>query len=235
MNIEGFLKRFAGILMNESGDQVFDTLKVLTGGTTSARLAKTLNFAVSQMEPEECYLEVGVFSGSTLCAAGYMTGKPCVGIDKYDAKEIASMGADPVFVRDRCLHNIKNLTQKTVLIEKDFRDVTPEEIPQKVGVSFIDGKHDFTDVHENLKWLEPKLADHALLIFDDINFMGVSQAIFAWLSENQANYDLVTYVRPYYGSDFYVPSLTDRFLNNGIAIVHYHRNPDTGRWIVPVL
>lgn len=224
MNMDCFLKRFTGILLNDSGDHVFETLKILTGGTTSPRIAKLLNFAVSQMGNDEAYVEVGVFSGATLCSASYMNKKKCVGIDKYDPEEIKSMGADPVQVRDRCLYNIGCLAIGTTLIEKDFREVTKEKIGSPVAVSFIDGKHDYIDVTKNLEWLDPILADDAILVFDDVNFAEVSRAILDWIADH-GTYDLITYIKPFYQDDRYMSSIPDRFLNNGVAVIRYHRNP----------
>lgn len=226
MNLDCFLKRFSDILLNGQGDDIFNTLKVLTGGTTSARIGKLLNFAVSQMDEKECYVEVGVFTGSTLCAANYMTERECVGIDSYDEKNTNTMATIPASqLRDRCLYNINGLTHKTRLIEKDFRNVAKDEIPHPVAVSFIDGKHDYEDVTENLKWLEPLLSDHAVIVFDDVNYSGVTKAIKSWMVDHGDNYDLLAYVKPFYGDSLYTFSLADRFLNNGVCILRYHRNP----------
>lgn len=225
MNIDNFFKKYAGVLLNDKNDHIFETLKIITGGTTSPRIGKLLNFAVSQMDSNEAYVEVGVFAGATLVSAAYVNRKRCVGIDKYDAKEIRGMGCDPVAVRDRCLQNITNTNCGATLIEKDFRDVSKEEIGSPVAVSFIDGKHDFTDVTENLKWLEPMLANEAIIIFDDVNFEGVSRAIFSWLQGHSETWDLVSYEKPFFYNDNGVCSVQDRFLNNGVCVLNYHRDP----------
>ena len=226
MNIDYFMKRFSDILMNDKNDNVFDSMKLLTGGTTSSRISKLLNFSVSQMDDSECYVEVGVYTGGTLCAAGYNNEKVCIGIDKYDPAEIAEMSqVSSVEVRDRCLLNIRALSRKTKLIEKDFRDVTKEEIGMPVGVSFIDGKHDYTDVTKNLEWLEPYLSDYAILVFDDVNYVEVSEAIFDWLKNHKNNYELIAYDKPYFDNCMNMSSLYERFLNNGVAVLLYYRNP----------
>lgn len=235
MNIDCFLKRFADVLMNDKNDHVFETVKILTGGTTSSRIGKLLNFAVSQMDANECYLEVGVFNGASLCSAGYVSGHKCVGIDKYDPTYIREMcGLDATAVRDRCLHNIRNIAPWATLIEKDFRDVTKEEIGAPVAVTFIDGKHDFTDVTENLKWLEPLLADEAILVFDDVNYEGVTRAISGWVASHAETYDLLFFAKPFYANENYNWSVNERFLNNGTCIVRYHKNPRASQWIIPV-
>lgn len=226
MNVDCFLKRFADVLFNDRNDGLFESLKVITGGTTSARIAKFINFAVSQMGPEEGYVEVGVFTGGTLSAANYTNNKLAVGIDSYDADNLIQMTGMPASsIRDRCLHNIQSLGDATRLIEKDFRDVTKEEIGFPVAVSFIDGKHDYVDVTKNLEWLEPLLADHAVLIFDDVNYLEVSKAIFDWAGAHKDNYQLLAYAMPYFQDSHYTTSLVERFLNNGVAVMLYHRTP----------
>ena len=227
MNIDYFLKQYVGFLMNEQGDSFFENIGLFTGGTTSARIGKLLNFAVSQMGEDECYVEVGVFTGNTLCQAGFNNEKHCIGIDSYSPSEMMQMtGQTPNFVRDRCLQNINCLSRgKTKLIQKDFRNVSLEEIGRKVGVSFIDGKHDYLSVMENFSWLEPKLADHAIIILDDINYIEVSLAVEDWMSGKATNYDMLAYVKPCYGLDLKCMSSTrDRFLNNGICVIRYHKD-----------
>lgn len=235
MNIDCFQKRFADVLMNDKNDHIFETLKIITGGTTSPRIGKLLNFAVSQMGNDECYLEVGVFNGTTLCQAGYVSGKKCIGIDKYDPQEIKDMcGLEASKVRDRCLYNIHNLAPWASLIEKDFRNVTKEEVGVPVAVSFIDGKHDFEDVTKNLEWLEPFLADEAILVFDDVNYEGVTRAISSWVAAHPDTYDLMAYMKPFYSSEAYNWSINERFLNNGFCILRYHKSPTAVQWIVPI-
>lgn len=226
------MKRYADVLMNSKDDHTFETLKILTGGTTSPRIAKLLNFAVSQMDEKETYVEVGVFSGTTLISAAHVNGKHCLGIDKYDKEEIERMGADPEVVKARCLHNISATQCGATLIEKDFREVTKEEVAYPVAVSFIDGKHDFKDVYENLGWLEPLLADDAVVVFDDVNYLEVTQAIFQWITERPTRWDMLAYVRPFFFDSRYISSVRERFLNNGVCILVYHKDPNAKHYIV---
>jgi len=232
MNMDCFLKKFADVLCNDKQDDIFNTVNIIAGGTTSSRISKLLNFAVSQIDDSECYLEVGVYLGATLCSAGLHNEKTCIGIDSYkqDAPEYTDKKASEI--RDRCLHNIKSLVRKTTLIEKDFRDVTKEDIPKPVAVSFIDGRHDFEGVMDNLKWLEPLLADNAIIVFDDINYFGVSDALGTWMNEHYKNYEMLCYIKPFYINCNYISSIRDRFLNNGVAIIRYGRN-GSGSWILP--
>ena len=174
VNVDCFLKRYTGVLLNDENDALFQTFKVLVGGTTSVRIMKLLNFAVSQIGHDECYVETGVYTGGTLISANWMNGRTCIGIDPYEGMvECKDFSA----VRDQARININGMALGSKLIEKDFKKIGKDEIGMPIAVSFIDAMHNFDGVYENLVWLDPLLADHAIIIFDDINFLGVSQAI----------------------------------------------------------
>jgi hypothetical protein len=233
MNIDCFLKRFADILCNDKNDDIFNTLNFIAGGTTSARIGKLLNFAVSQMGEDECYVEVGVYLGATLCSAALHNERFCIGIDNYNQESVEyGEHTSATSIRDRCLHNINSLSKKTRLIEKDFKDVTKEEIGMPVAVSFVDGRHDFNGVTDNLTWLEPLLADEAIIIFDDISYLDVSSALGKWMDSHSNNYELLCYIKPFYLNCNYISSVHDRFLNNGVAIIR-HSKRGAG-WVLPV-
>lgn len=223
MNIDCFLKRFSKILLSSDGDATFEAFKVWLGGTTSPKIARLLNFAVSQMDKDECYVEVGVFTGATLISAHWANGKPCIGIDSY-SENIAEASIFPAeVIREKARNNISGLAMGVKLIEKDFRNVKADEIPGKVAVAFIDALHTYNEVKENLRWLEPLLAEDALIFFDDINHEGVSRATLEWLNEHPLTTELTCYIRPHYQNDRYTSSVEDRVLNNGFALIRWHK------------
>lgn len=222
MNMDYFLKKYTSIFMNDGNDTTFETLKTLIGGTTSTRIAKLLNFAVSQIGHDECYVETGVFTGCTLISANRNNGRRCVGIDPYEGM---TETVDFTRIRDQARAYIAGYGEGAVLIEKDFRGVTKEEIGMPVAVSFIDAMHTEKDVLDNLEWLHPLLADDALIFLDDINYLGVSVAISKWLSKHGDTYDLTAYIKPFYQDEKNSWAIGDRLLNNGVCILRYHKNP----------
>lgn len=232
MNIDYFLKRYADVLMNDKHDNVFENLKIITGGTTSSRIAKLLNFAVSQIDDSECYLEVGVYNGTTLCSASYNNEKDCIGIDNYNQGSVEYIDQKASDVKNRCLNSIRCISNKIKLIDKDFREVKKEEIEKPVAVAFIDGKHDYPSVVENFEWLEPLLSDSAIIVLDDVNYLEVSKAMGYWIGKNGNHYDLLTYIKPFYQDNRYISSLYERFLNNGVAIIMFNRKHEYGVWMI---
>lgn len=224
MNIDCFLKRYTRVLLSPDGDATFEAFKVWVGGTTSPKIAKLLNFAVSQMTEGECYVETGVFTGTTLISAHWANGKPCIGIDSYGENLKEASVLPGTVVRDLARINIARLASEARLIEKDFRDVKAEEIPGKIAVTLIDALHTYSEVLDNLKWLEPKLAETALIFFDDANHEGVYKAIFDWLAQNPETTHLLCHIQPNYKDSAYMSSVEDRVLNNGFSIILYHKS-----------
>lgn len=221
MKIDYFLNHFQSKLLNSEGDQYFSCLKLLTGGGTSPRVAKMLNFATSLLDDGECYCEVGVFRGYTLVSAGYWNGKKVVGIDNFDVKGSVDDKLEADEVKNSLLASLRAYSSNALFIESDFREVAESVLKEKIGVSFIDGKHDFQSVHDNLVWQEKFLADKALIFFDDVNLSAVDVAIKSWAIDRRDNYDIVCYIKPHYVGDIQLPA--DRVIHNGICIMRYDR------------
>lgn len=220
MKAKEFVHRFTNVLMNDQGDNSFSTMRMITGGGTSARIAKTLNFATCLLDPGEIYLEVGVFRGFTLLSAAYLNNKPCYGIDNFDVKVV-----HPAFTAEQVKGELaRNMAMfangNAHVIENDFRAVT--EVPGKIGVLFVDGKHTSLDVLDNLRWAEPFLADDAIILFDDVTLNEVDLAIKGWWFDHRQNYDLVFHARPVFVGSYDFP-IFDHFLHNGLSILWYSR------------
>lgn len=216
MNINYFLSRFSDVLFNDTNDQVFETLKLLTAGTTGSRIAKLINFAASCMSPEECYLEVGVFTGFTLISANYQNNRHCVGVDSFLPDQIFSIKPDDV--RTKCAFNLKNYTSNTLLIDGDFRHVTADQVKYPVAVHFIDGDHNYNAVKDGIAWVKPLLAKDALIIFDDVGYQGITKAIIETMQE--PGFEPVFFHRPNYVGGTVYP-VGDKVLHQGLAILRY--------------
>lgn len=219
MNINYFLSRFSDVLFNDKNDQTFETLKLLTAGTTSARIAKLINFASACMAEDECYLEVGVFTGFTLISANYQNMKRCVGIDSFQPDQVFSIKPDDV--REKLKFNLINYTYNTLLFDGDFRTVTPEQVGQKVAVHFIDGDHNYEAVKEGIAWVKPMLSKDALLIFDDVGYQGITKAIIETMQE--PDFEPVFFHKPLYVGDA-IYSVGDKVLHQGLSILRYKGN-----------
>lgn len=202
--------------MNDTNDQTFETLKFLTGGTTSARIAKLLNFAASCLDEHECYLEVGVFNGYTLLSANYSNFKRCIGVDNFS--QIFSL--DPEAVKAKCKQNLMMYSNDVLLIESDYKDVTPEVVGKPIGVHFVDGDHCYQAVKEGMEWVKPMLAKEAIILFDDAGYKEVSKAILE--QANEPGFELMFMQKPLFVGDTVYP-IGDHVLHQGLAILRYTR------------
>ena len=214
MKINQFLSRYADVLMNDTNDHTFENLKFLTGGTTSARIAKVLNFAVSCLDDSECYLEVGVFNGHTLISANYQNFKRCIGVDNFSQ----IFGLDPEAVKAKCKHNLMMYSNDVLLIESDYKQVTPEVVGKPIGVHFVDGDHSYQAVKEGIEWVKPLLSKDAVILFDDAGYKEVSRAILEVAQEPE--FELMFLQKPLFVGDTVYP-VGDHVLHQGLAMLRY--------------
>lgn len=224
MNINSFLNRLPTLLMNDFDDARFITLRMLTKGMTSPRIAKILYYAAHELTPNEAYVEQGTWTGFSLLSAG-MDGTPLtVGIDPYDlefgTKEVANAAREQM---------IKNMSAyfptNSLVIQDDFRNVNWKESPHKdksIGVLFIDADHTYQDVLDGFSWAEGLLSETAIIVLDDIRASGadgktVEQAMYDYVNSHKG-YRVEALVRA--GLQF------DQYAHNGFAILSYEKPLD---------
>ena len=220
MKFDLFISNYLRTLFTDERDAMFSTLQVWTGGLSTPRTASLINMAAFCMEEGERYVEVGVFTGFTMIAAGYDNRKSVLGIDNFDTEgDHSSVGGE--IKRDLIKERLKLNFQRFAhinhkVIESDFRSVDLSEM--KTGVAYIDGRHDYRSVIDNMVWLEPSLAKDAVIIFDDPDCEGVGNAILDWCHDYK-DYELLYISRS--RDKFHRSSAYDGPFMNGLAIVDY--------------
>jgi hypothetical protein len=110
------------------------------------------------------YLEIGSWSGSTVCSAIYKNQVHCACIDNW-----SQFGS----VRDEFQRNTRNAlssdrSNSISLYEQDFRTVDYNNIG-KFNVYLFDGPHEICDQYDGLKYALPALDSTFILIVDDWN------------------------------------------------------------------
>lgn len=220
MKYDIFIANYMRTIFSDERDALFSTLQVWTGGLSTPRTASLLNMAAYCMDEGERYVEVGVFTGFTLLSAGYDNGKLVLGIDNFDTEGLkSSIGShlDAAPIKERLKINCERLAHvRYRVIESDFRTVDLSEM--KTGVAYIDGRHDYQNVIDNLTWLEPSLANDAVIIFDDPDCDGVADAITDWAHDHK-NYELLYLSKSM--ERFKRRSAHDGPFVNGLAVMHY--------------
>lgn len=176
--LDAFAYELPSLIGSSEGEQAFAALGMLTTGLSSPKFGKVISRAVALMPKESCYAEVGTFSGYTLLSAALRNPlKRCLGIDNYRPDFYAGKAEH---VKSRLRTNLSHFgTTNATVIESDYKNVT---LDMPIGVHVIDGEHTGRAVLEGLAWAEDKLADEALVIFDDISIGDVYDGIENYLA-----------------------------------------------------
>jgi len=143
-------------------------------GMATENVGSLLNYAVSLLEPGECYLEVGTWKGRTLSYA--MEGhadKEFYACDNFSQFTRPPRWYWPFGEREpkRSLQRVllrASKNYRVTFLEGDFRVILPR-LNRQVGVYFYDGGHSFDDQFEGLELALPLMATESLIIVDDTN------------------------------------------------------------------
>ncbi|HEY9296754.1 class I SAM-dependent methyltransferase [Microcoleus sp. ZQ-A2] len=153
--------------------QVLQQLK----GMTTANVMQLLNFAVDCLEPDEIYCEVGCFQGSTLIGA--LLDHPnqmAYAVDNFSEFDTSGENIE------KLIENLTkfNLKEQVCFCNQSFEEffvaLRTMQTADKIGVYFYDGAHDYRSQLLGLLLVKPFLADQALIIVDDSNWLPVKQA-----------------------------------------------------------
>ena len=136
---------------------------ILLNGMSGKRYRIFINNLIETMQDAR-YLEIGSWSGSTICSAIYKNKVNSVCIDNW------SQFGD---VKDEFAKNIQNTLKDggqndVKLYEQDFRQLDYTSIG-KFNVYFFDGPHEINDQYDGLKYALPALDDTFIFIVDDWN------------------------------------------------------------------
>jgi len=148
----------------EANFETFASIQDATHGWAAKGLMYVLNRALSFMDDNEDYLEIGTYGGRSVIAALKDNNRIAHVIDPFmvtgEAVRPSWFAQTKAFgIRDRiCLHE--------VLAEEFDAELPP------IGVFFYDGNHDSGHTYEALKKFEPFLADRAIIIVDDFGIHG---------------------------------------------------------------
>lgn len=130
------------------------------------------------LDENTCYLEIGVYRGLTL-----------VSVSSVVKEGVKVFGIDNFAFFDKDGQNEKiingyvdkyNLSGKVALINSDYEDAL-ENLEKyigskKIGLYFVDGPHDYRSQLLCLELARKYLADEAVIVIDDCNYMHVRQA-----------------------------------------------------------
>ena len=139
------------------------------------------------------YLEVGVYNGSTFCAAIQGNDITAYAADHWQDKNIKPVRDDIEWTGqegsiDTFIDNVKsNWTDNSnvAILNGDIRTATRENLDQKVNTIFYDADHDGAVQKSCLNHILKYTEDEFILIIDDANFKYVVESAKEFVSENK--------------------------------------------------
>jgi predicted O-methyltransferase YrrM len=183
VNAERFLAQLPGLFeefprSEHPLDRRFEPVVEEVTNLASENVLALLNLAASLLEPDEAYVEVGVFHGASLIAA--MTGndgKRFVGIDRFGFRDASLEGVESNLGRF-------GLPRPELLVGDAFELVREGALEgTRIGLWYYDAAHDYDSQVEGLRIAEPHLAPGALVIVDDTDWADVERAMDDYLAE----------------------------------------------------
>jgi protein O-GlcNAc transferase len=153
--------------------EILDTVQ----GMTTPTVMQLLNHAVSCLDDDECYLEVGTWRGATLIGA--LLGNDAFGyaidndvMDEHDGDKRSSQDV----WRENVVHF--GMQERTAYIDASVPAIWETlELPVPVGVYLFDGDKSTDEAASaGIMGVLPFLSKRALIILDDANDMHVRMA-----------------------------------------------------------
>jgi predicted O-methyltransferase YrrM len=141
-------------------------------GLARANNLALLNAAASCLEPDESYVEVGTYHGTSLIAAMLDNDAEFVAIDNW------SLGDGSREQLDRNLARF-GFAGRAEIIEGDAFETLRSGLlaGRKIGVYYYDNGHEYEQQLDGMRLIEAYLLSPALVIVDDTDWERVEQAV----------------------------------------------------------
>lgn len=164
--------------------QVLDNVQSMT----TPSVMHLLNYAAQHLEPNEVYLEVGTWRGSTMIGA--LLGNTAHGyaidddtMDEHDADEYTSESVWRKNIAAYGMSERATYINASVPAAWNLPRLTDNN---PVGVYFFDGdKSTAHAAYDGLKGVVPLLGKQALIVVDDLNTTQIRQAVYVFCHEHR--------------------------------------------------
>lgn len=158
---------------SEKFQQVLDRVQ----GTTTANVMQLLNFAVSCMEPDELYCEIGTYQGSSLIGA-LLDNRDRLAYAVDNFSELDEVSESYEILLDNL--NQFNLKEQVKFSNRDFEEflleLRSEQPAPRIGVYFYDCAYDYRSQLIGLLLIRHFLSDRALIVVNNCHWKTVQQA-----------------------------------------------------------
>ena len=134
-------------------------------GMSSYKVRHFLNNLCARF-PEENYMEIGCYKGSTLISAGYQNSIKLLGVDNWSEFDGPKQEFQKNIQKWLPENNLSFLNQNAFSID-------PTTIQDKIGIYFYDGSHDVESQMQAFIHFDPIFEPVFIAIVDDWNMDGV--------------------------------------------------------------
>jgi predicted O-methyltransferase YrrM len=177
LNADRFLQELPGLFddfprSEHPRDRRFQAVHAEIENLASENVLALLNLAASLLDPDEAYVEVGVYHGASLVASMLGNdGKRFVGIDSFGFRDASLEKVEANLERFE-------LPRPELLVGDAFELVPGGALDgTRIGLWYYDAAHDYDSQVEGLRMAEPLLAPGALVIVDDTDWEDVERAM----------------------------------------------------------
>ena len=148
--------------------------------------AAIINYGVSQLSPDQCYLNVGTWNGFSFLAG--MIDNPdklCIGVDNFTQ---TGQGNPREAFLER--FNAAKSPQHQ-FVESDYAIYLKTQHTVPIGFYFYDAAHEYVHQLQGLKLAEPFFADGCIIMVDDTNWDAPYQATMDFMESRRSSYRLL--------------------------------------------
>ena len=160
-------------------------------GLSSNKIRHLLNNLCSYEDVK--YLEIGVYNGSTFCAAIQNNDLIAYACDTWEDKNIKPFrdkiewnnveGSLETFISN--VEKYGTNDSEINILQGDCRSIQQKNIHHKINLIFYDGNHDYDVQKESLTNLLNYVDDKFILVIDDCNFDGVVDSVDQFINTNK--------------------------------------------------
>ena len=158
-------------------DRRFQPVVETVENLASENVLALLNLAASLLEPDEAYVEIGVYHGASLIASMlWNDGKRFVGIDRLGFRDASLEKVQANLERFGVLSS--DQARPEILVGDAFELIPGGALDgTQIGLWYYDAAHDYDSQVEGLRMAEQLLAPGALMIVDDTDWEDVERAM----------------------------------------------------------
>ena len=145
--------------------------------------AAIINYGVSQLPYDQCYLNVGTWNGFSFFAGMVENpDKRCIGVDNFTQTGRGNPKG-PFLDRFNALKSPQHQ-----FVESDYAVYLKTQHTAPIGFYFYDGPHEYAHQLQGLKLAEPFFADGCIVMVDDTNWDAPRQATLDFVEASAYSY-----------------------------------------------